>query len=426
MMDLRIKHYNVFSCAAVIISWMIVLMCQRPAFVRASDGRFRPDVFSASTLPARPTSIESTTSRMISYRHQEHMWQTSDGAMHLMINQGDIDPTKPGLILFSSFDRGQTWTPTAACPGTSYISTSDGFLRGDDLHLIFNTADGAIVFLRLRYNGIEKTWERVQEETAFSPLGYAGASPTIASDGSGNTWCAFVTRKKGTSIWKTHVICKTQETSGWENPGLDMGLTAVSKTPEMSVRLISLQNGTGAVYKSLQHIIWAYRANEWPIDQPWTEDILFVHEPPYSKDPYASHFSAVVDDRENIHLATMDQGCLLYFRYHGTLQRWSPPRFLAPNLRTAYMQITSAQNQLFVFFNMFSEVGVLRSTDDGNTFHLLYYLIHPDEPDNTHADYTNPRIETPGISENFIPVVQQYVDTGFQKLLYFSIPVEPQ
>lgn len=39
-------------------------------------------------IPAGLTDLSSTSERVISYRLQEHMWQTPDGASHAMINRG--------------------------------------------------------------------------------------------------------------------------------------------------------------------------------------------------------------------------------------------------------------------------------------------------------------------------------------------------
>ena len=42
------------------------------------------------TIQATLTDLTSSTERMISYRHQEHLWQTADGAYHLVFNRGAL------------------------------------------------------------------------------------------------------------------------------------------------------------------------------------------------------------------------------------------------------------------------------------------------------------------------------------------------
>ena len=67
------------------------------------------------TVRAGSTDLYSSSERMISYRHQEHMWQTADGALHLVINRGTLTPA-PGLALYCSFDGGSTWLLMQALP----------------------------------------------------------------------------------------------------------------------------------------------------------------------------------------------------------------------------------------------------------------------------------------------------------------------
>jgi len=54
-------------------------------------------------IKATTTNLASSNERMISYRHQQHLVQTADGALHLLLNRGTLSPG-PGLSLFSSFD----------------------------------------------------------------------------------------------------------------------------------------------------------------------------------------------------------------------------------------------------------------------------------------------------------------------------------
>src|SRR5205814_7652028 len=86
----------------------------------------------AVTVRAAETDLRSDTERMISYRHQEHMWQTADGALHLVFNRGSLQPN-PGLALYSSFDGGATWSFMQSFGNTDDKSTADGQLRGDEL-----------------------------------------------------------------------------------------------------------------------------------------------------------------------------------------------------------------------------------------------------------------------------------------------------
>jgi hypothetical protein len=58
-------------------------------------------------IQATQTAITSSADRMISYRCQDHMWHTADGATHVMLNTGVVGGG-PSLQLFSTFDGGPT------------------------------------------------------------------------------------------------------------------------------------------------------------------------------------------------------------------------------------------------------------------------------------------------------------------------------
>ncbi len=386
---------------------------------RAGEIKFEANVADMKTL-SNATPLVSTTPRMISYRHQEHMWQTGDGAIHLLINQGRMDQEGDGLVLFSSFDNGQSWHEMVSFAGSGDISTSDGFLSGNALYLSYNNSDGEIIVVNLLYDEISGAWQTLQEEVAFSAVNYKGVNSTIAFDDQGRLWCAFVVRQVGTRMWKIKIIQKEDEFADWQTTAVELDTATVSNSPEESVRLISSTNGIGAVYTSRENIKWAYRANEWPADCQWDEEILFTRHFPYPPDPYASHFNTAVDELENIHLVAVDQGRLIYIRYNRAVQAWLSPRTLTFNLHSGYVQLTMVQKQLFVFFNIFSNIGLFRSNDHGNSFEFTDYLIHP----NDQNDYSYPRIETPGICGSVIPIVQQYFDKSLQRLLYFYITIE--
>ena len=51
---------------------------------------------------SHPTDLTSYAELMISYRHQEQLWQTPDGALHLLANRG-TSRANPGLVLLSSY-----------------------------------------------------------------------------------------------------------------------------------------------------------------------------------------------------------------------------------------------------------------------------------------------------------------------------------
>src|SRR5690348_7943712 len=72
----------------------------------------------ATTLSPIATPLTGTADRMISYREQNHSWQTSDGAFHLLINTGN-QPGRDALRLYTTRDQGATWTPGPTIASTN-------------------------------------------------------------------------------------------------------------------------------------------------------------------------------------------------------------------------------------------------------------------------------------------------------------------
>lgn len=384
------------------------------------------------TIPASATTLVSDADRMISYRHQNHMWQTNDGATHAIINGGTLTGPNASLTLYSSFDSGNSWVAMLTLANTGTYSTSDGVLSNGDLALAYSTIEGEILFSVAHYDSVQKTWTLVKTETVFNSSDLAGINPAIAIDSLGTIWCAFVSQGliPSNSGYNIKLVQRTSDGTGWQDTGLIFGPTDnVNITspfgPERSARPVVLSNGVGMVYTVHQDMFWAYRANGWPTNQPWIGQTLFTSAPPYDVDPYQSHFSIVADNQNNLHMATVDHGRLLYSRFVNYTQAWNPVRVLTNDIKATYPQATWALGTLAIFYNGNAAVRVIQSADKGTTFTLTNILTHEPAPAGSTLDYSNPRIETPGLAFNPIPVLQQYVDGATQKAMYFAVPVSP-
>lgn len=385
------------------------------------------------TIPASPTTLVSDADRMISYRHQNHMWQTSDGATHAVINSGTLAGPNASLTLYSSFDSGNSWVAMLTLANTGMYSTSDGVLENGNLTLAYSSIQGQILLSEAHYDSVQKSWSLVKTETVFDSSNLAGINPAIAIDSLGTIWCAFVSQDltPSNSGYNIKLVQRTSDATGWQDTGFIFGPTDnVNITspfgPERSARPVVLSNGVGMVYTVHQDIFWAYRANGWPVNQPWIGQTLFTSVPPYDVDPYQSHFSVVADFQKNLHMATVDHGRLLYFRFVNYTQAWNPVRILTNDINATYVQTTLAAGTLAILYNANTVVRAIQSTDRGTTFTLTDLLTHQPAPSGSTLDYTHPRIETPGLALNPIPVLQQYVDGTTQKAMYFAVPVIQQ
>jgi hypothetical protein len=374
-------------------------------------------------LPAE-TTLVSDADRMISLRHTERMWQTPDGALHILINQGTLGGANSSLQLHSSFDGGKTWLAMHGLADTDKFSTADGILIDDKLGIAYAARNGRILYSVLRYGSFARTWTLLKTETVVAASGATAINPAIAVDDLGNLWCAFVNKVDSTLETNIKLFQRTQDGAVWQDTGLIFGSTDIdSGFGERSARPVITANGVGMIYTLRENIHWAYRQNGWPVTAPWVEQVIFTSAPPYDTDPYNSHFSVVTDGNRNIHMATVDHGKLLYQRYITRTQSWSSARELTNDISAGYPQITITQNGLAIFVNAATYPVALQSVNAGNTFEGTAFMTHESPPPGSAINYGNPRIESPGRVAGQVPVLQQYVEGGVQKLLLFRVPL---
>lgn len=350
------------------------------------------------------------------------MWQTSDGATHALINRGTLVQAGTSLRLFSSFDSGQSWVVKSWLGNTNKYSTSDGVLVGNDLWLVYASANGKILFSILHYDSSLRTWSLVKTETVFTSSDSQAINPALAIDDQGAVWCAFVNLDNATADANIKLVQRAPDGSAWQDTGLVFGPTD-NVSVERSARPVVISNGVGMVYTVHESIYWAYRLDGWPATTPWIEQTLFTSTPPYDIDPYASHFSVVADANRNLHMATVDHGRLLYFRFVNRTQAWNPVRTLTNDIQATYPQVSIAKDRLAIFVNASTFVKVLQSTNTGSTFTYTDLLTHDPAPQGGSISYQNSRIETPGYSFDPIPVFQQYADGATLRVMYFQVPV---
>lgn len=369
------------------------------------------------------TDMESTTSRMISYRQQDHMWVTHDGAIHVMMNQGDYGNENNSLILYSSFNDGKSWSAMLTLSNTDETSTSDGILDGETLDLVYSTDTGSIISVQLFYDSLQRSWDIGQLKTVFSSQNLPSHNPAIARDDLGRLWCVIIRKSTERELSDMRVFLKEDAFTDWQDTGLSIASTESVSPPQMSARPVATDGGIGIVFTVDNKIKWAYRENSRPLNQQFDGTVIFTHQLPFDNDPYASHFSVAVDEFDNIHVSTIDEGALLYMRYDGGTGEWEDPRNLTQsNLKVAYMQTTIANGRVLIFFNFFSLLGVLQSSNQGDSFVFTHILTHP-STSLTGADYSNPRVETPSSTdEDYVPLLQQYVNSSsVQRLMYFKL-----
>ncbi|MFY9509686.1 MAG: hypothetical protein WAQ05_01760 [Rubrivivax sp.] len=372
----------------------------------------------AVPIASTPTTLVSTADRMISYRMQNHMWQTPDGATHVMINRG---PGMGGnsLALFSTFDGGTNWVNSGvSLPQSNGSSTSDGYFADGRLYTTYDVGTGTIRFAELVYDSPSKTWSLGPTSTVYTSAVAGALTPAVAVDAAGRQWLAFTHQDKATGNFSIKMMRKAVADQAWTDTGFVFG-PVDNLANERSGRPIATARGMGLVFTVKTETYWAERNDRWALEQPWPRALISTKVTP-TNDPYGTHFSIVADSAFNMHMFSGDGGQVVYSRYLVFEKKWST-RTLTEAIKATYMQATMSGNQLMLVTNSYANLSVYQSADGGNTFTRTHALTHPAATEG--IDYSRPRVETPAYSTSPVPVLQQFMDGKLQRAMFFAVPV---
>jgi hypothetical protein len=366
--------------------------------------------------------MTSSATRMISYRDQNHSWQTNDGATHIVINLG-----APGLALYSSFDNGTTWTQMFTLPDTNGYSTDDGALTntatGATLQLLYGTKEsvGSIMYAMATYDSANQSWALNSTQTAYSAAGVVATNPAFASDTAGNLWCGFTAKITATTEYREGMIYQLAGTQQWVNTGLIFG--TADNTTQHSARPVPYAGGVGVLYQDDVTLYWAYRLNSFAYNAAWVSTTLYVGLPSEAADPYDTHYSVVADSQDNLYLAFIAAPAQLLFTvFSNSANAWGALQKLGNSKNAAaYPEVSIADGNLLLLANHLTDVEVLQSTNFGVSFTETQMLTHPDS--GSPISYNKPRVETPRYATSPIPVFQQFVDGVTSQLMFFQVPV---
>jgi len=371
------------------------------------------------SLSGIPVPISGNSERIVSLRHQDHMWEAADGSTYLIVNRGTVGGAD-ALQVYSSPDHGLSWYAGPRLPGSDRFSTSDGYLANGILYVTYSTSAGTIVSTALKQVRVTAvgTWKVLGSETAFSSADTIAMNPAMAVDALGTAWLAFVGQDVATGNYAIKLLRNDSQGGGWIDTGLVFG-DVDNASIERSARPVATATGMGMVYAVHEQIFWASRENGADPDAAWSSQVLFTSTSS-DNDPYASHFSVVADPQGNIHMAISDGGRVGYFRFNATSRQWVS-KWLSGDISAGYVQVAMAGTNVVVTSNNLSNVVVYKSTNSGATFTNPYSLVHPAPSGG--ISYPYPRIETAARTAGPMLLLQQYVDNNLQRLLLFSVPV---
>ena len=370
-------------------------------------------------VSSQPSDVTSNAELMISYRFQEHMWQTPDGALHLLANRGSGRPN-PGLVLLSSHDGGVTWVAKVAFARTNRNSTADGQLDGTTLSVVYGNTDGAIVFAQMSYDSLTRAWALNRTENVYRASGMEAENPALAFDDAGVAWCAFPVTYASDDIELRWAYRPTEGT--WIDTGIVVGPTE-TRSKERSARPIKVPGGMGLIYRVNKTTYWTKRSNGAPPGVLAPAQLIHVGSARAARsDPYASHFSVVADDGGHLHLAIADDGAAMYLRYSMLAGTWTGPRQINGEDSLSYLQIGLANGQVQLTLSASRGSGaVYLSNDYGDTFTQAFILRLPPASDG--ISYKTGRVETVTRSSGPLAVMQQYEDQTQQRLMVYPVPV---
>jgi hypothetical protein len=352
---------------------------------------------------------------LIVSRAQDHMLQTSDGVLHMLINRG-IDR---GLTLISSHDGGKTWIVTDADGFgiSNQAATSDiRLLDGQDAMIVTYVDDtGRVVFAIYGYDPFTGQWTRLQSSIVDAdPASFNMVQATVAMTDSGTILLAY-----------------TEETPGGLRvvlqQSLDGGRTwseTVLVQPDIAAgtaRTIAAGDHEGIIYSNADAVYWL----TWDDTGNWSLEVI---DAAGSIGRFASHFSTVTIDDDVVVANVGTDLALRILLFDGDTGTWSDP--IMPlgadiDVSSAQISVSNDTGYIYVTFDDASKPGrliVIESRDGGETWQLEAILQTPPV---LVAPPT--RFEAPEHFDGDLVIAQQILDprnTNANGLFYHSVDVD--
>lgn len=373
----------------------------------------------ADTVQAELTDLSSNNERMISYRHQQHLVQTGDGSLHLMLNRGTLDPA-PGLVLYSSFDGGSTWLHTHSFAQTDDKSTGDLRQHGDALWVAFHTFENKLAMQQLQYSAAGRSWTPVIDEIAYASGRYAALNPTLDLDDTGTVWVGFLSRTRFGNVGQIRVISRAAGGAGWSDDNLVFG-PADDRAVERSARMARVPGGMGMVWTVRENTFWSQRADGDDAAAAWAGSPLHSGTPSSTlEDPYASHFNVTAVDDGTLHFITIDAYDIFHYRLGPGGSAWVGPVQVDDQRKVAYAQMGRLEGQLIVGYSVGRGRGaIVNGGADGATWASTDSLVQLAQAPGLNLNTA--RIELCARSQGVMAVLQQYSDNGIQRLMLYKV-----
>lgn len=369
--------------------------------------------------------IESSIEGAISNRHQEHMWMTSDGGIHLLVAGNSISPK--GLRMFSSYDKGENWINTLEIKDTENRVKPDGLLQNSMLQLVYLNKDRELIQAAFQY--IDKKW--VQRDTIRlidKEEQFVAERPTLALDSQNRLWLAVAAEYKDgskTSIRIGYVNDRSQLNFVSEVFGAD------NASKFSSAKILNLNDGIVVVYTDFDGFNYSLNlAHFFSTDdlvKSFTirqDEKIIIYDPEIDRDRYGTHFNAVAGDDGYIHIVTTTRHQLYYFKWNAE----SGLIKIDLGESTPYVQVAHGEQCVYVAAH-YTEAPYGRITrlmvseDNGENFRVeRRFAGIPEGNFGGKALLEMPAYLPPtSCTNSFVPLVRQVLlPTGLYGFLFFN------
>jgi hypothetical protein len=369
-----------------------------------------PPVAVVTAFGSDPDTWGVQASYLIVSRPQDHMVQTADGVLHMVINRG----LGEGLVLVSSDDGGATWDSVFRFGFGNPLSTSDiRLIDGQDMMIVsYLNGGNNVAFAMFAYDPMTGLWTEIAGSVVDRDLDAPDTvHPTVVLAPDGTILIAYTDEVEG----GLRVVLQQSFDNGltWtetvlSQPGVDIG----------SARAIAVGDTEGVIYSNSDTMYWL----TWDDSGVWHMEVI---DPAGTVGSFASHFSSITLD-DVVIVANVGSDLVLRVMWlDGATGDWSEAVLPTGRMPVTNVQISISDDTGFIYvtFDDVSSPGglvVMESRDGGKTWDLEALVQTP-------ADMVSPptRFEAPEHFSGDLVITMQVLAPGEAEGLYVhSIDVD--
>lgn len=333
--------------------------------------------------------------QIIVSRMQDHIVETDDGHLHMLINTADDN----SLLMLTSTDGGESWEEAGAFFGNVNRNSSSDFRLSESedgvARVSYANLRSGISYGELSYDETTGTWtEEFKSVVKLGDINPLGTNSTIAEGASGNLFIAYSVETDEGLDGRLSVSLNDGETwtefSGFED---DVGAG--------SMRVVPTAGSFGVLYVSALEVQWVTYDTD---ASDWTSEVIAEVG---ALGRYSSHFSTTTFD-DDIYFATVSHDFEISFlHYDAQTDTWSEATTpdITPSGDVSSVQMSADTNgNLYMSYDNDAEgtLEVIKSTDEGQTWEEFAILEVPGWLSSTPT-----RFEAPENFDDELPIVVQ-------------------